>query len=127
MILGIGVDVVKVSRIRAAADRWGDRFLARVFTKGERAYAQRRPEPALHLAGRFAVKEAVFKALGVGARRGVRWREVEVVNDAHGKPVLQLTGRTQALSHELGVGAAHISLSHDTDYAIGYVILVGGG
>ena len=122
MIIGVGVDIVKVSRIREMVARWGDRFLARVFTDRERSYAQRRREPALHLAGRFAVKEATLKALGVGLRLGVRWREIEVANDASGKPGLTLAGRTKALSDALGVGSMHVSLSHDADYAIGHVI-----
>lgn len=124
MIVGVGVDLVKISRIRAAAERWGNRFLARVFTDRERAYARRRREPAPHLAGRFAAKEAVFKALGVGWRRGVRWREVEVVNNPQGKPELVLTGQTKRLSETLGVTAMHVSLSHDSDYAIAEVLLV---
>ncbi len=124
MIVGLGVDVVKVSRVRAAVERWGDRFLTRVFTEREQTYARRRREPAPHLAGRFAAKEAVFKALGVGWRRGVRWREVEVVNNAHGKPELVLTGQTKRLSETLGVTATHMSLSHDDDYAIAEVVLV---
>lgn len=122
MIVGVGVDLVKISRIRAAAERWGDRFLTRVFTEREQTYARRRREPAPHLAGRFAVKEAVFKALGVGWRLGVRWREVEVVNNAQGKPELVLTGQTKGLSETLGVTVMHVSLSHDSDYAIAEVI-----
>lgn len=124
MIVGVGVDLVKVPRIRAALERWGDRFLTRVFTERERTYATRRREPAPHLAGRFAAKEAVFKALGVGLRLGVRWREVEVVNNARGKPELVLTGQTKRLSETLGVTATHMSLSHDSDYAIAEVVLV---
>lgn len=122
MIVGVGVDLVKIARIRAAIDRWGDRFLARVFTDRERSYAQRRREPALHLAGRFAVKEATLKALGIGLRLGVRWREIEVANNARGRPGLALAGRTKALSDALGVGSMHVSLSHDAEYAIGHVI-----
>jgi holo-[acyl-carrier protein] synthase len=80
-------------------------------------------DPSLHLSGRFAVKEAVFKALGTGWRSGVRWTEIEVINDPQGKPMVTVTGRVKQLMADLGVTEIHVSISHDTDYAVGQVVL----
>ncbi len=117
MIRGIGVDIVEVARVERAVARWGDTFLGRVFTDGERAHAGTTPAAAQRLAGRFAAKEAVMKALGLGWR-SMAWREVEIVSDRWGKPVVQLSGRAAQVAERLGVGAWSVSISHTRRLAI---------
>jgi holo-[acyl-carrier protein] synthase len=125
MIVGIGVDLVRIARIRQAMERWQGRFLERVFTPGEVAYARGRRDPAEHLAARFAAKEAALKALGTGLRMGVRWRELEVQRVAGERPRLALSGRTAALGAARGVRTLHLSLSHDGEYALAQVLAEG--
>ncbi len=116
-MLTIGVDVVEIKRIQAAVARHGDRFLARVFTEAELAYCHGR---APELAARFAAKEAVSKALGVGIQHpeGICWREINVISDARGKPSVQLLDRAAERAGELGLGTFALSLSHTHDYAV---------
>ncbi len=127
MIAGIGVDVVHIPRIRQAIERWQERFLERVFTADELAYARRRRDPAEHLAARFAAKEATLKALGTGLSMGVRWREVEVRRVRGEPPRLALSGRTAALGAARGVRVLHVSLTHDGEYALAQVLAEGDG
>lgn len=122
-IVGIGLDLVKIERIRALADRWQERFLERLYTDAERRYCFDRASPYASLAARFAAKEAVLKAIGTGWSAGVSWRDIQVVNDDRGKPVAQVQGRAGALLQEAGVTGIHISLSHDADYAIAEAVL----
>jgi holo-[acyl-carrier protein] synthase len=122
-IVGIGVDLVSIDRVRAITQRWHDRFLARIYSDAERQDCFRRTTPYASLAGRFAAKEAILKALGVGWAMGVRWRDVQVMNDAAGRPVARVEGRVQALVKEAGVTGIHVSLSHDGNYAIAQAIL----
>ncbi len=122
-ILSVGVDLVELDRIRRAVERHGDRFLQRVYTPREIAfYRERLPE----LAARFAAKEAVSKALGVGlrhiSREGIGFREVEVLPDLRGKPVVSLSGRALSLAEEQGLREWAVSLSHGRDYAIAFVV-----
>jgi holo-[acyl-carrier protein] synthase len=124
MIIGIGIDLVRVRRIRAAAERWRERFLNRVFTPSERAYAFDCARPYPRLAARFAAKEAVFKALATGWSDGVRWTDVEVAHTATGAPTVQVHGRLQRLLRQRGVSEIRLSLSHDGDYSLAQVILV---
>jgi holo-[acyl-carrier protein] synthase len=124
--LSVGVDLIELDRIRQAVERHGDRFLARIYTPAELArYRDRLPE----LAARFAAKEAVSKALGVGLRHisvhGIGWHEVEVLSDPLGKPLLNLSGRAQALAEEQGLHQWAISLSHGRDYAVAFVVASG--
>ncbi len=126
-IVGIGLDLVNIARLRALAERWQERFLLRVFTESERRYCLRKAPPYASLAGRFAVKEAVLKALGTGWIGGIRWVDIQVLNDHSGKPVATVDGRVQALLREGGVTAIHISLSHDSQYAIAEAILTADG
>jgi holo-[acyl-carrier protein] synthase len=123
MIVGIGIDLVKNERIKAAVERWRERFLKRIFTPGEQDYAYTHTLPYPHLSGRFAVKEAMLKALGTGLRKGVRWAEIEVFNNPQGKPEVKVTGRAQELLLEQGVTTIHVSITHDNEYSIGQVIL----
>ncbi len=126
-IVGIGLDLVKIERIRALADRWQERFLARLYTEAERRYCFDRASPYASLAGRFAAKEAVLKAIGTGWSAGISWQDIQVLNDGSGKPVALVQGRTGALLQEAGVTDIHISLSHDADYAIAQVVLTQEG
>lgn len=124
--LSVGVDVVELERLQRAIDRFGHRFLARIYTAEELIYARHRvPE----LAARFAAKEAVSKALGVGMRhlsaQGISWHEVEVLSDQRGKPVLRLSGRARELSEELGLYEWAVSLSHERDRALAFVVALG--
>jgi len=123
MIYGIGVDLVKVQRIELAVKRWDRRFLDRIFTPIEQAYCYRHKKPMIHLAGRFAVKEAVLKALGTGLSLGIRWIEIEVVNRTNGQPTVRVSGKVEKLMRENHVEAIHVSISHDTDYSIGEAVL----
>ena len=125
MIVGIGVDMVKVDRIRRIVGRHGDRFLKRVFTDEEIAYCRRCAHPEQRLATRFAAKEAVLKALGVGWQGGTRLRDVQVrINDL-GAPSVELAGRTAEIGRELGVNRILLSLTHDRDYAVAQAVAEG--
>ena len=126
MTLSVGVDIIELDRIRRVLERHGERFLTRVYTAEEIArYGDRLPE----LAARFAAKEAVSKALGVGlnhmSMHGIGWREVEVLPDPLGKPLLRLSGRAQQLAEEQGLSEWAISLSHGRDYAVAFVVASG--
>lgn len=122
MILGHGVDLAEVERVRRSVERFGDRFLERVFTAGERAYAGDGPRRDERLAARFAAKEAVFKALGTGWAQGVGWTDIEVVREASGRPVLSLHGKARELAETLGVRRWHLSLTHTGTMAMASVI-----
>ncbi len=123
MIVGTGVDIVEVERIRRAIDRHGDAFLRRVFTEREAQYCRACAHPEQRFATRFAAKEAALKALGVGWSRGAQFLHVEVSNNAFGAPSLTFSGRALELSCELGVSRVHVSLSHHRDFAIAQVLL----
>jgi len=123
MIVGTGVDITEVPRIKAALERFGDRFLKRVFTPGEISYALGKANAAERLAARFAAKEAGMKAIGTGLRRGVTWRDLEVVRLPGQRPTLKFTGKAAEFAAQLGCKRAHLSLSHTRDQAIAHVIL----
>jgi holo-[acyl-carrier protein] synthase len=125
VVVGVGIDLVSVGRMKAAITRGGERFLARLFTDRERTDASG-PAGDERLAARFAAKEAVFKALGTGWSSGVGWRNVEVVRDSSGKPRLELTGRAAELARGMGATRFHVSLSHHGGMATAVVILEGG-
>jgi holo-[acyl-carrier protein] synthase len=123
MIVGVGVDLVDVARMRRLLDGKGERVLARLFTAGERDYAATHPEPARQLAARVAAKEAAFKALsGNDLARAIGWRELEVVSRHHQAPVLLLHGRAAERASELGVVRVHLSLTHTDTTAAAFVI-----
>jgi holo-[acyl-carrier protein] synthase len=124
-IIGHGIDLVETSRIAAMLQKHGDRFLERVFTIPEVARGQGTRRQAEHLAGRFAAKEAVLKALGTGWAEGVGWRDIEVVTLSSGAPMVNLSGHAEALAKERGVSAWHISISHTEGHAMASVIAVG--
>ncbi|HLJ65917.1 MAG TPA: holo-ACP synthase [Chloroflexota bacterium] len=118
MHLFTGVDVIEIERIEQAVDRFGDRFLQRVYTDQEVAYCRGRGQ---RLAGRFAAKEAVSKALGVGIRV-LRWRDIEVLPDALGKPTVYLHGRAAARARQLGIAGFEVSITHSRSDAIVMVV-----
>ena len=114
MIIGTGVDITEVRRLRQAIEKWGNSFLARVFTKEELVNAKTRGSFYQHLAGRFAAKEAVFKAMG---DKDLTWKDVQILNDKEGKPLCRiLNGRGKKLD-------VHISISHVKDYAVANAIV----
>ncbi len=108
MIIGTGIDVIEIGRIRSAVDSWGERFLERVFNPGEIAYAQSHVVPYPHYAGRFAAKEAVYKALG---RKDVNWKDMTIINETSGKPVCCVKGLPEGY-------VVHLSISHSKFYAV---------
>jgi len=127
VIAGIGVDIVDIARIQAMLDRYGERFLARVYTEAETAYAMGGANRAERLAGRFAVKEAVMKALGTGKSQGILWRDVETLRGHLGKPEVRLHGQALNWATLRGFGAAHVSITHDGGKAVAFVILEKAG
>ncbi len=125
MIRGVGIDLVKIDRIEQAVERWGQRFLLRIFTTAEIERCRQLAQPAQCLALRFAAKEAFAKALGLGMRKGLRWRDIEVVNDDLGKPGLLLHNRAKLLLEATEVTETWLSLSDERDSAIAVVVLEG--
>ncbi len=123
MIVGTGIDLVEIGKLRAAMERRGDRLRNRIFTPDEIRYCDRRPNPFQHYAARFAAKEALFKALGTGWSGGVGWRDAEVRNRTSGKPDLLLSGKALEVARQLGAARYRVSLSHTDRYAVAQVIL----
>ena len=123
MIYGIGIDLVMVKRIDEALRRWGERFQKKVFTAYEIDYCLQKRDPAPNFAARFAAKEAFVKALGLGMRRGVHWKDVEVRRGPLGKPILNLSGRALNICEQQKIGAHFLSLTHDHGYSSAMVVL----
>ena len=123
MITGIGIDVIQNERIRDSIQRFGDRFLNRIYTEGEIAYCQKCANPEIHYAARFAAKEAAFKALGTGWAAGVKWKDVEVERLPSGKPELHLHGVALRRATTMGTERFYVSLTHDTLVSCAVVIL----
>ena len=125
MIVGIGIDVAEVKRIRAVIESQGERFLRRVFTLEEVAHCEKFKNKYERYAGRFAAKEAAMKALGTGWSRGVRWVDVEVVRTRGGRPILELKGEARKVADRLGVKNIALSMTHTVEQAIAQVIFEG--
>lgn len=123
MLIGTGVDLIEVERIAQSIERYGDRFLRRVFTDHEIAYCRRRRTGAESFAARFAAKEAAAKALGTGISRGVTWNEFQVTRQPGGRPTLELSGRAALLAGELGVKNISLSLTHTATLAMASVTM----
>src|SRR5436190_9401666 len=124
MIVGSGVDLAEVPRIREAIERFGDRFVKRVYTPAEIAYVERRKAGRFEsYAARFAAKEAGMKAIGTGWRHGVRWKDFEVANLPSGKPTLRFHGKAAEFATRLGVRNVPLSLTHTAQYGMAHVIL----
>lgn len=120
-MLSTGVDLIEVSRVQAVLEKYGERFLSRVFTEAELAYCRGRlPQ----LAARFAAKEAVSKMLGTGIQhpQGVNWRDIEIVSDELGKPFVQLSGKAAQRAAEMNLTTLSISLSHTHEHAIAIIV-----
>ncbi|HEX7524551.1 MAG TPA: holo-ACP synthase [Candidatus Deferrimicrobium sp.] len=127
MIAGIGVDIVDIARIQTLLDLYGERFLRRVYTEAETAYAMSGANKAERLAGRFAVKEAMLKALGTGKSQGILWKDVETVRGRFGKPEVHLHGQAVKWAKWRRGSQVHASITHDGGKAVAFVILEKAG
>jgi holo-[acyl-carrier protein] synthase len=125
MILGTGIDLAEVDRIRAAITRYGRRFIERIYTPAEIAYVERKANRFERYAGRFAAKEAGMKAIGTGWKRGVRWQDFEVSNLPSGRPTLKLHGEAARIATQLGVKLISLSITHTSELGMAHVILEG--
>jgi len=121
MIHGIGIDIVQTARIRSAVERWGHRFLERVFTSAEISYAYKKADPFLSLAVRFAAKEAFIKAYP--GEQTLPLTDIEIVHRDNGSPLLDLKGKTKKYMEELFASTIHISLSHEKEYCVACVVI----
>lgn len=124
MILGTGVDIVEIDRIKKAAGKWKDKFLTRVFTDNELKYSNGKKFCYQHLAARFAAKEAVLKAFGDASINNMEWKNIEIANNKDGKPFVKLTGEAKKTLNKMGAGKIIVSLSHTKNYAVANAILV---
>jgi holo-[acyl-carrier protein] synthase len=122
MILGLGNDIIEVPRIRESIERHGQRFLDRIFTETEQEYCARYKESARHYAGRFAAKEAIVKALGVGISASISWLDIEILNDPQGKPVVHISPTAMQILND---PVLLVSISHCKEYASAVAIRVG--
>ena len=123
MIVGTGIDIVEVPRIGQSIERFGERFLKRIFTPAEIRYCQAKANYVERFAARFAAKEAGMKAIGTGMRGGVSWRDFEVGREPGGRPTMLLHGKAAQVAAGLGTRRAHLSVSHTEEHAVAYVIL----
>jgi holo-[acyl-carrier protein] synthase len=122
LIVGLGIDIAEVGRVKAAIERYGETFLRRVYTAKEREYCERFKNKYERYAGRFAAKEAAMKALGTGWSRGVRWVDVEVVREKGGRPTIQLAGEAGHVADSLHVKNISLSITHTADQAFAQVV-----
>ena len=126
MIVGSGIDLVEIGRIQHSMDRYGSRFLDRVYTGAEQAYCLRKRKAAESFAARFAAKEAGAKALGTGISHGVNWLEIEVVREPSGRPTLRFHGRAAEFAARLNATRAALSITHTATLAMSSVVLEDG-
>ena len=124
MILGTGIDIVKNSRIKNLIEKYGERFLNKVYTEAEISYCQQKINSAPSFAARFAAKEAVLKALGTGMRKN-SWQDIEILNNELGKPEVNLSAETEKRAEELEVSAIFLSMSHEKEYSIAQIVMEG--
>src|SRR5579885_722750 len=127
MIVGTGIDIAEVPRIAESIERFGDRFIRRIYTEGEIRYCDSKANRVERYAARFAAKEAGMKALGTGWNHGVRWRDLEVRRARGGRPTLVLSGKAAEFAKQLGATRTQISITHTAAEAIAHVILETGG
>jgi len=123
MIVGSGIDLVEISRIQQSVQRFGQRFLNRVYTPAEQAYCLRKRNSAESLAARFAAKEAGAKALGTGISHGVSWLEIEVVREPTGRPTIRFHGRAAEIAKAMGVSHVALSITHTTTLSMASVVV----
>ena len=124
-VLGIGTDIIECLRIAQMIERHGEMFITRVYTDYEIQYCQARRSATQHFAGRWAAKEAILKAMGTGWQKGISWRDMEVRNDAAGKPVVALRGGARDACVSRGIADMLISISHCRSHAVAYALAVG--
>ena len=122
MIIGTGIDIVEIDRIKRSIIKYSDRFKNKVFTQKEIDYCHSQADPAKHFAARFSVKEAVLKCFGTGMTGGILWKDVEVENKKSGQPTLNLYGKGKELFNQLKIKHIHISITHDKSYAVAHAI-----
>ncbi|MEO6909386.1 MAG: holo-ACP synthase [Edaphobacter sp.] len=123
MVLGLGTDLIEIERVQQSLDRFGERFMQKVFTEGEIAYCVRKKQAAESFAARFAAKEATAKALGTGISRGISWKEIEVRRNAGERPTLYLSGRAAERAKAMGVRNLHLTLTHSRDVAMAVAVV----
>lgn len=123
MIYGIGIDLVENARMEKMLQKWGEKFLSRVFSAGEIAYCGRHGQSSLHYGARFAAKESFLKAIGTGLGRGVKLLEIEVVSEESGKPSIRLSGGAREFLEKAGIEKIYLSMTHTKNYASAMVLL----
>jgi holo-[acyl-carrier protein] synthase len=122
MIHGTGVDLIEISRIKNSIQKYSGKFEDRVFTTKEIDYCRSKADPFKHFAARFAAKEAVLKSLGTGMAEGISWKDMEILNQESGRPVLSLSGKGRDIFDSLNLSTIHISMTHDKQYAVAQAI-----
>lgn len=125
MIVGLGIDIIEIDRIKEAIKDSGEEFIRRTFTDEEINYCGKKTNKYQHYAARIAAKEAVFKAIGTGWQNGVKWTDIEVKNDELGKPVMRLKGKVKLIADKMGVKNVIVTLSHCETHAVAQVVLEG--
>ena len=123
MIYGIGIDIVSIPRIERMLDRWGSLFTQRVFTPSEIAFCEGKSNSGQHFALRWAAKEAMLKALGLDLRGGIKWIDIEVVNDPSGRPQIEVHNQAKGIFTDRKIKAAFVSISHEREYGVAQVVL----
>jgi holo-[acyl-carrier protein] synthase len=123
MIVGTGIDIVEVPRVGQSIQRFGERFLNRVFTAAEIRYCETKANHVERFAARFAAKEAAMKAIGTGLRGGITWKDFEVGREPGGRPTILLHGKAAQVAEKLGVRRSHLSVSHTEEHAVAYVVM----
>ena len=123
MIFGIGIDLVEVDRLKKSIEKFGDRFINRLFTENEIKYCQTKLNSFQHFAVRFAAKEAFLKAIGTGLRAGMTWHQIEIINDEQGKPSILTHDECYKILQKLDIKKTELSLSHTNQHGIAVVIL----
>ena len=122
MIIGTGIDIIEVDRIKNSIQKYSDRFKKKIFTQKEIDYCDSQAEPAKHFAARFSVKEAVLKCFGTGMSGGILWKDIEVDKLESGQPILNLYGKGEKIFDQLNLKHIHISITHDKSYAVAHAI-----
>jgi holo-[acyl-carrier protein] synthase len=123
VIVGTGIDLIEMERIRAIQQRHPQRFIDRILTVAEKEYVLQYKDPTQRLAGRFAAKEAALKALGTGVDDGIGWKDVEILPDARGKPLLSLHGKAALRAQSIGATVYHVTITHSDTMAMAHVLL----
>ena len=122
MIVGTGIDIIEIDRIKNSIQKYSDRFKKKIFTQKEIDYCDSQAEPAKHFAARFSVKEAVLKCFGTGMSGGILWKDIEVDKLESGQPILNLYGKGEKIFDQLNLKHIHISITHDKSYAVAHAI-----